>query len=153
MTSKKLQGLGGYGTYEITQGEGDYAWESLSRSDGVKFSPSDLPADIKNPSDIEVQSRSTWTTATVAIRGIESVDGSTVALFEQPYGAIAQSLGWGTAYSPSKENYVYNVFEFLDEPASSTLTERSRSSTTGRARARTWRRPRYTRPRSILFSG
>ena len=116
MPSKKLQGLGGYGTYEITQGEGDYAWESLSRSDGVKFSPSDLPADIKNPSDIEVQSRSTWTTATVAIRGIESVDGSTVALFEQPYGAIAQSLGWGTAYSPSKENYVYNVFEFLDEP-------------------------------------
>lgn len=116
MPSKQIRGQGGYGEHTITAGEGDYAWTDLTQSDGVKFNPSDLPADVKNPSDIEVQTRSTWTTATVAIRGIESVDGSTVALFEQPYGAIAQSLGWGTAYSPSKENYVYNVFEFLDEP-------------------------------------
>ncbi len=116
MPSKAIQGQGGYGTYTITAGEGAYAWEDLSKSDGVKFSPSDLPADIKNPSDIEVQTRTTWQTQTVAVRGVESHDGFTVALFEQPYGAMAQELLWNTAYNPSKTNYVYNVFEFLDEP-------------------------------------
>ena len=116
MPSRRIRGQGGYGTYTITEGEGDYAWTDLTQSDGVKFNPSDLPADIKNPSDIEVQTRSTWTTATVAIRGVENHDGFTVALFEQPYGAMAQNLMWGTNYNPGKDNYVYNIFEFLDEP-------------------------------------
>ena len=95
MPSKQIRGQGGYGEHTITAGEGDYAWTDLTQSDGVKFNPSDLPADVKNPSDIEVQTRSTWTTATVAIRGVETIDGYTVALFEQPYGAMAQNLMWG----------------------------------------------------------
>lgn len=116
MPSKQIQGQGGYGEYTITAGEGDYAWESITKSDGVKFNASELPADIKNPSDIEVQTRTTWQTQTVAIRGVESHNGYTVALFEQPYGVMAQNLSWNTQYSPSKGNTVYNVFEFLDEP-------------------------------------
>lgn len=116
MPSKAIQGQGGYGTYEIKAGEGNYAWEDLSKSDGVKFNAADLPANIKNPSDIEVQTRTTWQAQTIAIRDVQSIDGYTVALFEQPYGAMAQNLSWNTAYSPSKRNYVYNVFEFLDEP-------------------------------------
>lgn len=116
MPSKQIQGQGGYGEYTINEGEGDYAWETLTKSDGVKFNSSDLPADIKNPSDIEVQTRTTWQTQTIAIRGVESHDGYTVALFEQPYGTMAQNLSWNTAYNPSKSNTVYNVFEFLDEP-------------------------------------
>lgn len=116
MPSKQITGQGGYGEYVINEGDGNYAWTDLTQSDGVKFNATDLPTDIKNPSDIELQTRSTWTTATVAVRGLETHDGYTVALLEQPYGAMAQNLMWGTNYNPGKTNYVYNVFEFMDSP-------------------------------------
>ena len=113
MAYRSLQARGGYGTHKITKGEGEYAWEDLQSFDGTKFNARDLPADIRNPEDIELQSTMTWNTLTVAARGIQTAeDGSTVVLYEQPYGVIGVSGG----YRPSGENKVYNVFEFLDEP-------------------------------------
>lgn len=115
MPSKDISAKGGYGSHTITEGEGDYAWSSLTKNDGVKFNASDLPANIINPEDVEVQSSMTWNTMTVAVRDVQTIDGYTVALFEQPYGVLAQNVGWAP-YKPSGTNTVFNVFEFLDEP-------------------------------------
>lgn len=116
MPSRSISAKGGYGKYTITEGQADWAWNDLTKPDGVKFDAKDLPADIRNPQDIEVQSQMTWNTMTIAVRGVETIDdGSTVALFEQPYGALAQNVGWAP-YKPSGTNKVFNIFEDLDEP-------------------------------------
>ncbi len=37
-------------------------------------------------------------------------------LLQQPYGAIAQTPGWGAAFSASGTHTIYNAYEFLNSP-------------------------------------
>ena len=117
MTSRKLTGLGGNGTYEITAGESDWAWISGSQSAGTLFENGSIPVDTINPDDIELMTQTTWNTAIVCVDNLEQLsNGQISANYQMPYGAIAQSPGWGNNYKVSGDQTVYNVFEWLDEP-------------------------------------
>jgi hypothetical protein len=92
MDSITIHSAGCYGTYSVTAGQADWAWESGSECDGAQYSLTDLPAVSLNQNDVEIQTQTPRTTAIVGVRQITtSSDGShRVALFQQPGAAIAQ---------------------------------------------------------------
>lgn len=117
MTRRTSTPLKAVGFYAITAGQADWAWIS---GDGLRtgnvFSASfNLPADTRNPQNIELESGSTWVKATVCAASLELTDeGDTRVNYQMPYAAIAQNLGWNTNYNPTGANDVVNVFEWLD---------------------------------------
>ncbi|MGC5382178.1 RICIN domain-containing protein [Micromonospora sp. DT68] len=117
MASKTISSGGCYGTYTITAGQADWAWESGSQCDGAKYSLSDFPAIARNQDDIEIETGTTWTTALVGVRQVTtSSDGANrVALFQQPGAAIAQGAFNGNAQVGGTHK-VMNAYEFLDAP-------------------------------------
>lgn len=117
MTSKKLTARGGEGTYSVTQGQAEWAWTSGSKSDGVKYNSSDLPNIEKNKDDLEIVNGTTWNENIVCVRDVVNTrDNYRALLLQQPYGAIAQTPGWGAAFTTSGTHTVYNAFEFLNSP-------------------------------------
>ncbi|MDP4180636.1 MAG: carbohydrate-binding protein [Bacillota bacterium] len=117
MTSKTVSAQGGYGTYSVTSGQASWAWTSGSKSDGVKYKTSDVPSIASNKDDVEIVNGSTWNENIVCVRDIiTSSDNYRVLLLQQPYGAIAQTPGWGAAFSTSGTHTIYNAFEFLNSP-------------------------------------
>jgi len=118
MTSKKIKPSGKSGYYSVTRGQADWAWNSRSgMADAVIFpSNSPLSARTRNPQNIELDSSSTWARQIVCVDSLSSGNNGVVANLQMPYGAFAQNLGWGTAYSPTSENTVTNVFEWLSKP-------------------------------------
>ena len=106
------------GYYFITAGQADWAWVSSSsglKSGNVFPKSFGLPADTRNPQNIELESGSTWVKATVCAASLELTDnGDTKVRFQMPYAAIAQNLGWNTNYNPAGQNDVVNVFEWLE---------------------------------------
>ncbi|MBR4132075.1 MAG: carbohydrate-binding protein, partial [Oscillospiraceae bacterium] len=116
MTRKTLTPKRAVGTYRVTAGQADWAWVSGSNSAGNVFSSSDLPANTRNPQNIELESGSTWVKAQVCAATLQDIGGGeTQVNFQMPYGAIAQTLLWNCAYSPSGRNDVTNVFEWLSK--------------------------------------
>lgn len=118
MTRRSATPLRATGFYPITAGQADWAW--VSSNNGLKtanvFSADfGLPADTRNPQNIELESGSTWVKATVCAASLETTeDGETKVNYQMPYAAIAQNLGWNTNYNPTGKNDVVNVFEWLD---------------------------------------
>jgi len=49
-------------------------------------------------------------------RDVITANGYRVLLLQQPYGAIAQTPGWGAAFTTSGTHTIYNAFEFLNSP-------------------------------------
>ncbi|MFD6562579.1 RICIN domain-containing protein [Micromonospora profundi] len=117
MASKTISSAGCYGTYTITAGQADWAWESGSQCDGARYSLNDFPAIARNHDDIEIETGTTWTTALVGVRQVTtSSDGaSRVALFQQPGAAIAQGAFNGNAQVGGTHKLM-NAYEFLDAP-------------------------------------
>ena len=116
MTSKKLWGNGGYGTYHIDQND-TWAWKSGDNSLGTKFTKGDIPLDTRNPDDIELMTQTTWNTAIVCVDELVDIGNNEIsANLQMPYGAIAQQPSWNNYYKTSGDQMVYNVFEWLDEP-------------------------------------
>lgn len=115
MTSKKILAMGGYGTVDIAA-NGDYAWVSGSATAGVRFTSGTIPLDTRNQDDIELTTQTRWNTTTVCVQSLERSGLFIGAKLQMPYGAIAQTLGWGNEYQFNDTNTVYNVFEWLDEP-------------------------------------
>ena len=112
MTRKTLTPKRAVGTYRVTAGQADWAWVSGSNSAGNVFSSSDLPANTRNPQNIELESGSTWVKAMVCAAALKDIgNGETQVDFQMPYGAIAQTLQWNCAYSPTGRNDVTNVYE------------------------------------------
>lgn len=118
MTRRNATPLRATGYYFITKGQADWAWINSTGdiSTGNIFAASfGLPADTRNPQNIELESGSTWVKATVCAESLELTDsGDTKVNFQMPYAAIAQNLGWNTNYNPTAANDVVNVFEWLD---------------------------------------
>ncbi|WP_010243045.1 carbohydrate-binding protein [Acetivibrio cellulolyticus] len=116
MTSKRVTARGGYGTYSVTAGQASWAWTSGSKSDGVQYYLEDVPAITSNKDDLEIVNGTTWNENIVCTRDVITSGNYRVLLLQQPYGAIAQTPGWGAAFSPSGTHTIYNAFEFLNSP-------------------------------------
>jgi hypothetical protein len=117
MTSKTVTARGGQGTYSVASGQALWAWTSGSKSDGVKYNTSDIPSIAGNKDDIEIVNGTTWNENIVCVRDIVTTsDNYRALLLQQPYGAIAQTPGWGAAFTTSGAHTIYNAFEFLNSP-------------------------------------
>ena len=116
MGGKGVGAQGGWGTYGITAGQADWAWDSGQKSDGIKYKESDLPHITKNTDDLEVVNGTTWNENIVCSRDVKYENGNFVLLMQQPYGAIAQTPGWGAGFGCSGWHTIYNAFEFVDSP-------------------------------------
>ncbi|CAM4487163.1 putative repeat protein (TIGR02543 family) [Paenibacillus endophyticus] len=116
MTSKSLSSPGSYGTYTVTAGQADWAWQGGSVAAGTKFTASQLPITTRNHSDIELVTQMTWNKVIVGVDEIIDIGGGQVAaMLQQPYGALAQRINW-SPYRPNGTQEVYNVFEWLTQP-------------------------------------
>ncbi|TNH30594.1 right-handed parallel beta-helix repeat-containing protein [Micromonospora orduensis] len=128
LASKTVSSAGCYGTYTITAGQADWAWESGSQCDGARYNLADFPAIARNHDDIEIETGTTWTTAIVGVRQVTtSSDGaSRVALFQQPGAAIAQGAFNGNAQVGGTHKLM-NAYEFLDAPGEFYFDKSSRT--------------------------
>ncbi len=116
MANKAITARGGYGTYSVIAGQAPWAWTSGSKSDGVQYYASDVPVIASNKDDLEIVNGTTWNENIVCTRDVITSGNYRVLLLQQPYGAIAQTPGWGAAFSPSGNHTIYNAYEFLDSP-------------------------------------
>ncbi|GIJ06986.1 hypothetical protein Van01_02000 [Micromonospora andamanensis] len=128
MAAKTITSAGCHGTYNITAGQADWAWESGSQCEGARYNPADFPAIPRNQDDIEIETATTWTTAIVGVRQVTtSGDGqSRIALFQQPGAAIAQGAFNGNAQINGSHK-VMNAYEFLDTPGEFYFDKSSRT--------------------------
>ncbi|HOB08356.1 MAG: right-handed parallel beta-helix repeat-containing protein [Limnochordia bacterium] len=115
MARKEVTAQGGYGSYRIREGEADWAWADAAFADGVRYRFGDLP-EIAHPEDLEITTSSTWNLNLVTVREQIRAGVYQVLLLQQPYGAIAQSFGWGTEFKVSGPQVLHNAYEFLDQP-------------------------------------
>lgn len=117
MTFKAVTARGGQGNYSVTSGQAPWAWASGSRSDGVKYNTSDVPAIASNKDDLEIVNGTTWNENIVCTRDvITTTDNYRALMLQQPYGAMAQTPGWGAAFTTSGSHTIYNAYEFLNSP-------------------------------------
>ena len=119
MTCNTIRGCGAFGEYEITEGEYDWAWADGVERAGVylEYDEDNILLNTRNQDDIELVTRSTWNTNTVCVDHFEENAVYIMAYFQMPYGAIAQTVRWGNEYTfNTPDTYIYNVFEWLDEP-------------------------------------
>ncbi len=114
MASKTLKVAGGWGKFEVKQGEAPWARVSGSSFDGVTVREQDLP-DLANAEDVEIMRNTKFNSHIIGIREIASEGRQRVLKFQQPAGAIALTQKWG-GYLPSGPQTVLNALEFLDEP-------------------------------------
>lgn len=116
MASKTVQAQGGEGTYSVTAGQADWAWESGSKSDGVRYPAGEVPVIAQNQDDLEIVNGTTWNENIACVREVTTVGESRALLLQQPYGAIAQLPGWNAGFSTTGTHTIFNALEFLDEP-------------------------------------
>lgn len=107
---------GGYGDYYVTAGQGDWAWDSGKKSDGAVYDANGFPQITTNKDDLEIVNGTTWNENIVCSRDVKLDGGSVVVLFQQPYGAIAQTPGWGAGFSCGGWHTLYNAFSFVKQP-------------------------------------
>ncbi len=116
MTRKTTRPKRSVGSYRVNAGQADWAWVSGSKPSGNVFNSSFLPANTRNPQNIELESGSTWVKAVVCAASLEDIgNDETQVNFQMPYAAMAQTLNWNCAYNPTGNNDVTNVFEWLSK--------------------------------------
>lgn len=116
MGSVTVQSKGGVGEYSVTAGQADWAWDSGKKSDGIAYNASDIPVIPSNFDDLEIINGTTWNENIVCTRDVKFENGSLVMYLQQPYGAIAQTPGWGAGFSVTGTHTIYNSLSFVDEP-------------------------------------
>lgn len=116
MTSKTIQGTTGTGSYTITAGEKPWAWVNGEVKTTANFISDEIPLNTINVEDIELQTKSDWNTTIVCAEKIEKNGLTTSIKLQMPYGAIAQTVGWGNEFGFNKKCVISNVFEWLEEP-------------------------------------
>ncbi len=116
MGSISVQCLGGVGKYNVTAGQADWAWDSGSKADGASYDPNSVRYITSDYDDIEIINGTTWNENIVCVRDVKFEDGSLNFYFQQPYGAIAQTPGWGAGFATSGTHKLCNALEFVDSP-------------------------------------
>lgn len=116
MGSVRVQSKGGSGKYSITAGQADWAWVSGTKDDGSYYADSSMPKITSNFDDLEIINGTTWNENIVCTRNVKYENGNVVLQYQQPYGAIAQTPGWGAGFSTGGTHTIYNAFSFVDEP-------------------------------------
>ncbi len=116
MGSVRVNSKDGYGQYNITKGQADWAWDSGKASDGIVYNASDVPRITSNFDDLEIINGTTWNENIVCTRDVKYENGSLIMLLQQPYGAIAQTPGWNAGFAVKGTHTIYNAFSFVDEP-------------------------------------
>ena len=112
----KIRAQGGWGTYTVTAGQAPWAWQSGTTADGVKYECADMPLITHNPSDVEIENQTTWNKNFIGVRDITTEGDKRVFKLQQPYGAIAQQIGWDAGLTLNSEHIIHNAFELLDQP-------------------------------------
>jgi hypothetical protein len=115
-SSGTIMAQGGWGVYTVTAGQAPWAWQSGTAADGIKYNVSDLPEITRNPTDVEIESQTTWNTNFVCVREITTEGGQYIFKLQQPYGAIAQRLGFSAGLTLDGTHRVQNAFELLKNP-------------------------------------
>ena len=115
-SGKKIRARGGWGTYTITAGQAPWAWQSGQTADGIQYNVSDLPKITHNVSDVEIENQTTWNKNFVGVREIATEGDKYIFKLQQPYGAIAQQIGWTAGLTLDSEQIIHNAFELLDQP-------------------------------------
>lgn len=118
MTRRSATPVAALGYYIVTKDQADWAWISAEGIKSATVIPASagLSANTRNPRNIELESGSTWVKATVCADTLSQTDtGDTRVNLQMPYGAIAQNLGWNTGYSPTNQNDIINVYEWLSK--------------------------------------
>ncbi|HOK95154.1 MAG TPA: hypothetical protein PK052_03490 [Anaerohalosphaeraceae bacterium] len=115
--SRGVIGQGGYGTFTIT---GKEEWASTSGTEfaGIKFK-SDQVGVYRNPQNVELCQSNIWSEPILCVKDMFYEDGYTIAMLQQPYGAIALNMSWVPFHAdprPDRPIYIRNAFELLDEP-------------------------------------
>jgi len=117
MTKKAATARGGQGTYSVTSGQAPWAWATGSKSDGVKYNTSDIPAIASNKNDLEIVNGTTWNENIACVQDVVTTsDNYRALMLQQPYGAMTQTPGWGAAFTTTGNHTVYNAFEFMNGP-------------------------------------
>ncbi|MDF7799059.1 right-handed parallel beta-helix repeat-containing protein [Pontiellaceae bacterium B1224] len=107
---------GGWGEYVVTAGQAEWAWQDGTTADGIKYKAGDLPKITRNPIDVEIENQTTWNKNFIGVREIVRAGNSWVFKLQQPYGAIAQQIGWNAGLRLKGKHIIHNAFELLDEP-------------------------------------
>ena len=116
MGSVTVNSKGGWGQYSIRAGQADWAWDSGTAKDGIAYDINSLPKIESNFDDLEIINGTTWNENIVCTRDIKVEGGSLIMLLQQPYGAIAQTPGWGAGFNTGGTHTIYNAFSFVDSP-------------------------------------
>lgn len=115
-TETTIAAQGSWGTYTV-DGQEDWAWNTGSKFDGILYNKTDLPEITRNPEDVEIENVLAWNKNTVGIREIaDDGSGHWILKLRQPYGAIAQTPGWGVGIKGSGDFSINNAYELLDQP-------------------------------------
>lgn len=115
-SGKKIRAQGGWGTYTVTAGQAPWAWQSGQAADGIQYNAADLPKITHNVSDVEIENQTTWNKNFVGVRDITTEGDKFIFKLQQPYGAIAQQIGWTAGLTLDSEQIIHNAFELLDQP-------------------------------------
>lgn len=94
----------------------DWAWTTGTKFDGIQYSKSNLPEITRNITDVEIENQQTWNKNTVCVREIVAEGDNWILKLQQPYGAIAQTPGWGVGLQGTGNHMIYNAYELLDQP-------------------------------------
>ncbi|MBO4392067.1 MAG: right-handed parallel beta-helix repeat-containing protein, partial [Clostridia bacterium] len=116
MGSVQTEALGGYGEYSIKAGQADWAWISGTKFDGVIYNADGIGEIVSGFDDIEIVNGTTWNENIACARDIIYENGQAIVLLQQPYGAIAQTPGWGCEFQCTGQHTLYNAFSFVDSP-------------------------------------
>lgn len=115
-SGRKIRAQGGWGTYTVTAGQAAWAWQSGQAADGIRYQSADLPHITHNVSDVEIENQTTWNKNFVGVRDITTEGNQYIFKLQQPYGAIAQQIGWTAGLTLDSEQIIHNAFELLDQP-------------------------------------
>ncbi len=116
MTSRSVRAHGGWGEYVVKAGQAPWAWQSGKAVNGILYDSADLPAITRNPANVEIENRTTFNDNFVGVRAIGNEGNSYVFKLQQPYGAMAQQIGWNAGLTLNTDHIIVNAYEFLDQP-------------------------------------
>jgi len=115
-SSGMINAQGGWGTYTVTAGQAPWAWQSGAAADGIRYNISDLPQITRNPTDVEIENQTAWNANFVCVREIATEGNQYIFKLQQPYGAIAQQIGWSAGLTFDSKHNIHNAFELLKQP-------------------------------------